>query len=72
MNKTNVVSNNNGTGNHKYLKLRGHRHGHALGIAHGHRQGAWTQAWEQAGTWLIRDNNNDNHYTGYSIRDDRQ
>ena len=68
-----VVSNSNGAGNHKYLKFRGHRHGHALGIAHGHRHGAWTQAWEQAETWLIRNNNNnDNHYTGYSIRDDKQ
>jgi hypothetical protein len=55
-----VVSNNNGIGNHKYLKLRGHRHGHAVGIAHVHRHGAWTQAWEQEETWLIRNNNNDN------------
>ena len=55
-----VISNNNGIGNHKYLKLRGHRHGHAVGIAHVHRHGAWTQAWEQEETWLIRNNNNDN------------
>ena len=55
-----VVSNNNGIGNHKYLKLRGHRHGHAVGIAHVHRHGAWTQAWEQEETWLIRNNNNEN------------